>query len=1283
MGKMDQLLDLLDAWDDLPLLQRPDPAEFCKEQPELLEDFLQILRDRTALGAALTGSSDTALTPQEMMESISPDRYGLLHFHDQGGIGWVYMANDLEVDRKVALKCLQPQAAVDPDARSRFFREAAITSALEHPGVVPVYGVGGNDGDRLPYYAMRFVQGTTMREAIRQLHTGVIEKWTSGSAYKLLRSLINVCDTVSFAHSRRIIHRDLKSANIMLGEYGETLLLDWGLAKQLDDANAERDTEFSKRSLGNDTQVTRSGATVGTVAFMSPEQALGNWSEVDCQSDLFSLGAILYQILTGQVPYQGNQSLLLAQRAEYASPSSVNPNIPKELNAICCKAMQREKSNRYANVEAFKKDLEAFLADEPVLALPDSIYASSQRWLRKHRTLAQSVGIILLGTSLVLAGFLAHISKQNIQLEQLIDSERQAKLEIEDRNVHIQALLVESETEAYQAQMSLVSQAWNAMHPRRFERALENAAPKLGSLIDPRGPEWWIAWHRAFGDLEPTPTAMGDDQIMAMRIVADGQRAAIWRNSQQLSVINLQDGATLFTTPLPYTMHKLLMSYADNIPISEDGSTIAIPNQNAIQLWKWDGQAYVTQEQLVKDDNSLHFRFSNISLSANGETIAARNDHNELSIWRKAKPIRLPWNHQKAVSITVSSDGLMVALLAEKDISVLRLDIERWQTFDEIFERKPTKICFGDLNTLIAWDSQSASTWYISQSSFDAVHLWDYPLPPPPVGASVWNCLREKIDFENGFNIKESKPAPNELVDRDRVRTSTLACMDRTVATVLIREPANSFALLEDLTNPDELKDRIEELHIPHSTQIRSMTFDCTLAAIESDSHQWSVCNFENMLRSWNDPFLRRGPVRQLAWSSEEELVAVSGVAEFPPATVYRPGEMTTPEFAKVKCRPAITNSPSIALKGYQACVSENGEVVASYEQKPGIHIVNTRTGESQKPFQVDSTLTFIGDRAIRMYLWNRWSSERLPQQQDTALDFERVQGQDLKTDLPPLDLPWLLMFQNGSWSDPMSERLEERLRLLVIDYEKKSLVDLLEIDDDNVTAVAIASDGRQLQVATEGKKVHVWEVTDERKIIKKVTLSSPTTVRSLLALRSSEAFWGTENGDILHINDAHQLDLWFASAHDGPIEYLATSPDRKRLITVGGEGVLRMFDVASRREVFSLVMHFRPTCAVFNPQQTSLAVGEESGHIHILPLATSDQVVEFEQKRLRSGLGKQQSDAAISRELWSGRTAALLSDPVVSESVRNTIESLKSEYTQRSVNELRAKVFEAQQFVP
>jgi serine/threonine protein kinase len=214
-------------------------------------------------------------------------RYRSVRLHARGGLGEVHVAVDEELSRQVALKLIQKSRAADPESRRRFLQEAEITARLEHPGVVPVYGLVRDDSGQ-PCYAMRLIQGETLQEALDRLHAGDRAGRDPGGRRLAMRDLLGrfvaVCNTVAYAHSRGVLHRDLKPANIMLGAYGETLIVDWGLAKALG-GGAPGPTAGAEATSGGDDH-TRTGQALGTPAFMSPEQARGDRDALGPLSDV-------------------------------------------------------------------------------------------------------------------------------------------------------------------------------------------------------------------------------------------------------------------------------------------------------------------------------------------------------------------------------------------------------------------------------------------------------------------------------------------------------------------------------------------------------------------------------------------------------------------------------------------------------------------------------------------------------------------------------------------------------------------------------------------------------------------------------------------------------------------------------------------------------------------------------------------------------------------------------------------------------------------------------------
>ena len=275
---------------------------------------------------------------------FSSTKYSFVKELGRGGMGTVYLAEDSELNRHVAIKVLNTPEVTD-DLRNRMIREAQIIARLEHPGIVPVHDVGTLPDGRI-YYAMKFVRGSRLDEYAAQ----------GASLRDRLRKFQAVCDAVAFAHAHGVIHRDLKPQNIMIGSFGEVLVLDWGVAKIKTQMNADE----------------QEGTVIGTRDYMSPEQARGEIDQLDERADIFSLGAVLHFLLKDQ------------------------PKVSKAAEAICSKAMAREKESRYASASELSADIGRLLDAEPVTAYRESALEKVGRWVSKNRFLVLLVLAYLL-----------------------------------------------------------------------------------------------------------------------------------------------------------------------------------------------------------------------------------------------------------------------------------------------------------------------------------------------------------------------------------------------------------------------------------------------------------------------------------------------------------------------------------------------------------------------------------------------------------------------------------------------------------------------------------------------------------------------------------------------------------------------------------------------------------------------------------------------------------------------------------------------------------------------
>lgn len=433
----DRLSELLLRWEESRDEGRPiSVEELCRDCPELFDELKRRIAVLDSVNAVLAStpdggdpisharqSSDAAAELGRQFQTTSTFR--TLRFHARGGKGHVFIARDDELGRDVALKIISSRRAADSQGRERFLREARITSLLEHPGTAPVFCIGRDETGR-PFYCARYVEGETLAEAIRQFHAGTGRL----GLQQLLNRFIAVCNTIAYAHSREVVHRDIKPANIVLGPYGETIVLDWGLAKFA--AQADEPVSESDADRGSGSSDTRAGSAIGTPAYMSPEQAAGELDAIGPASDVYSLGATLFAILTGEPPVEGRsvgEVLDRVRRGDIRPPHRVRPGVPPALDAICLKAIARIPHDRYSSPLELAADVEHWLADEPVSCYREPAAARVARWARRHKPIVTGVTALVMTATLALAISTILVGQQRARAE---DRFRQARQAVDD-----------------------------------------------------------------------------------------------------------------------------------------------------------------------------------------------------------------------------------------------------------------------------------------------------------------------------------------------------------------------------------------------------------------------------------------------------------------------------------------------------------------------------------------------------------------------------------------------------------------------------------------------------------------------------------------------------------------------------------------------------------------------------------------------------------------------------------------------------------------------------------
>lgn len=398
----EQLLDIYLLWsrlDRLPLMQVIiDRCEFSTETIQMLESQVDSilsnnadLTDNTVTDkqdiVPLDTMFDTVLADQNNADDVRDavdlklkqnppilrEQLTIKGLHSTGGMGQVWIAYDEILKREIALKELKSSMSGSIQNRERFFREAQLTGELDHPGVVPVYQYSANDHTRQFYYTMRFIRGQTLARKIHEYHENcksTDEKGVTADLIRLLNQFVSICQTIAYAHSRHIIHRDLKSDNVVLGNFGEVIVLDWGLAKKINnplpDCSDDGLTSPLEKAEELSLSATMHGEKLGTPAYMAPEQAAGKNDQIDFRTDVYCLSAILYEILTGEPPFVGHSIVEVLDHVIHDAP--LNPSkrvagIPVELEQICLIGLSKKPSKRQQTVLELADQVQTWISD--------------------------------------------------------------------------------------------------------------------------------------------------------------------------------------------------------------------------------------------------------------------------------------------------------------------------------------------------------------------------------------------------------------------------------------------------------------------------------------------------------------------------------------------------------------------------------------------------------------------------------------------------------------------------------------------------------------------------------------------------------------------------------------------------------------------------------------------------------------------------------------------------------------------------------------------------------